>query len=181
MQASMPALLDASNVGDIVLDPFCGSGSILLAAERTQRIACASELDPKFVDVAVTRMRKLTGEYPVHEERVSLVRLGASMLATASRADSSSSASSSKMLLSVSVSSGAVLFSMSSNTLEVRLNTAGRRAELRRRRRWLDGWSSPAIGRLMGVTDGENRVPVAFRALRNNKPYRAKRLFAPSH
>ena len=68
LAALLPALLDASNVGDIVLDPFSGAGSLMLAAERVKRIAYCGELDPKYVDVTVHRMHKLTGQYPVHAE-----------------------------------------------------------------------------------------------------------------
>ena len=39
----------------IVLDPFLGSGSTLLACEETQRVCVGMELDPKFVDVIVAR------------------------------------------------------------------------------------------------------------------------------
>jgi len=38
-----------------VLDPFCGSGTTIIAAEKTGRRARAIELEPKFVDVAVRR------------------------------------------------------------------------------------------------------------------------------
>jgi len=63
----MPILLMASNFGDICLDPFLGSGSMMLAAERARRRCFGIEIDPKFVDTTVRRMRELTGEYPVHE------------------------------------------------------------------------------------------------------------------
>lgn len=45
-----------------VLDVFAGSGSTLLAAERTNRVCFAMELDPKYVDVIIARWEKLTGE-----------------------------------------------------------------------------------------------------------------------
>ena len=44
-----------------ILDPFGGSGTTILAAERTGRIARVVELDPRCVDVAVRRWDKLTG------------------------------------------------------------------------------------------------------------------------
>ena len=53
---------------DIVLDPFCGSGTILIAAERTGRSARAIELDPLYVDVAVRRWQRFTGRDAVHAE-----------------------------------------------------------------------------------------------------------------
>ena len=55
------ALFDCSNRGDIVLDPFLGSGSTLIAAERTGRQCRGIELDPLYVDTAVRRWQKHTG------------------------------------------------------------------------------------------------------------------------
>jgi len=40
---------------DIVIDPFLGSGSTVIAAEKTGRICYGMELDPKYVDVIVQR------------------------------------------------------------------------------------------------------------------------------
>ena len=62
------ALLDCSNRGDIVLDPFLGSGSTLMAAERTGRICRGVEIDPLYVDVAIRRWQRMTGERAVHAE-----------------------------------------------------------------------------------------------------------------
>ena len=45
-----------------MLDPFCGSGTILIAAERTGRKARALEIDPTYVDVAVRRWQTYTGK-----------------------------------------------------------------------------------------------------------------------
>ncbi|CAA0112371.1 Uncharacterised protein [Starkeya nomas] len=56
------AILDTSNRGEIILDPFAGSGSLMLAADRVGRVAACIELDPKYVDVAVRRMEAETGE-----------------------------------------------------------------------------------------------------------------------
>jgi len=58
----MDALLDCSNRGDIVLDSFLGSGTTLLAAERTGRICRGIELDPMYVDTAIRRWQNLTGQ-----------------------------------------------------------------------------------------------------------------------
>ncbi|WP_439575936.1 site-specific DNA-methyltransferase [Phreatobacter sp.] len=55
------AIRDASKRGEIVLDPFCGSGSTLIAAERTGRICRAIELNPKFADVTIERWQASTG------------------------------------------------------------------------------------------------------------------------
>ena len=60
------ALLDCSARGDVVLDPFLGSGSTLMAAERTGRICRGIEIDPLYVDVAIRRWRRMTGEAVVH-------------------------------------------------------------------------------------------------------------------
>ena len=49
----MDAILDVTNPGDIVLDGFLGSGSTLIAAERTRRICYGVELDPAYVDVTI--------------------------------------------------------------------------------------------------------------------------------
>jgi DNA modification methylase len=63
------AMLDCSAPGDLVLDAFCGSGTVFLAAERTRRRACALELDPRYVDVAIRRWEEATGEAAIHAER----------------------------------------------------------------------------------------------------------------
>jgi DNA modification methylase len=60
------ALLDASLRGDRVLDPFLGSGTTVIAAERTGRIAYGIELDPIYVDVAVRRWQRMTQCAAVH-------------------------------------------------------------------------------------------------------------------
>lgn len=55
------AIRDCSKRGDFILDPFAGSGTILLAAERTGRKAAAIELDPHYVDTAIKRWQAATG------------------------------------------------------------------------------------------------------------------------
>lgn len=62
------AIKDCSRRSGSVLDPFCGSGTILIAAERTGRKACALEIDPSFVDVAVRRWQTYTGKSAVLAE-----------------------------------------------------------------------------------------------------------------
>jgi DNA modification methylase len=62
------ALLDCSIRGDTVLDPFLGSGSTLMAAERTGRICRGVEIDPIYVDVAIRRWQRMTGETATHVE-----------------------------------------------------------------------------------------------------------------
>jgi DNA modification methylase len=56
------AIKDCSKRGGLVLDPFCGSGTILIAAERTGRKARAIEIDPLYVDVAIQRWETYTGK-----------------------------------------------------------------------------------------------------------------------
>lgn len=56
------ALLDVTRPGDVVLDPFAGSGTIILAAEKTGRRARAMEIEPSFVDVAIQRWQAMTGK-----------------------------------------------------------------------------------------------------------------------
>ena len=55
------AIRNSSKSRDIVLDPFGGSGTTLIAAERTGRRARLIELDPKYVDVVVQRWQDQTG------------------------------------------------------------------------------------------------------------------------
>ncbi|MGB8526917.1 MAG: DNA methyltransferase [Rhodoplanes sp.] len=55
------AIRNSSKSRDIVLDPFGGSGTTLIAAERTGRRARLIELDPKYVDVIVERWQASTG------------------------------------------------------------------------------------------------------------------------
>ena len=57
-------LLDCTARGDAILDPFCGSGTTLLAAQRTGRKARVIELDPRYVDVAVRRYQDVFGRAP---------------------------------------------------------------------------------------------------------------------
>ena len=60
------AIRDVSRRGEIILDPFAGSGTTLIAAEKTGRICRAIELDPKFAEVIMTRWQDLTGQEAVH-------------------------------------------------------------------------------------------------------------------
>lgn len=55
-------LLDASIKGDIVVDPFCGSGTTIIAAEKLGRRARAIELDPLYCDTIIRRWQHWTGE-----------------------------------------------------------------------------------------------------------------------
>jgi DNA modification methylase len=60
------ALLDSAARGDLVLDSFLGSGTTLIAAERTGRICHGMELDPVYVDTAIKRWQRHTGGYAIH-------------------------------------------------------------------------------------------------------------------
>ena len=59
------ALLDLTNRGDLVIDPFLGSGSTLIAAEATGRVCRGVELDPLYVDVIARRYEAATGNQAV--------------------------------------------------------------------------------------------------------------------
>jgi DNA modification methylase len=61
----MPSL-DCSRRGDIVLDPFIGGGTTIVAAERTGRICYGIELDPGYVDTSIRRWQQLTGKTAIH-------------------------------------------------------------------------------------------------------------------
>ena len=58
------AIRNSSKSRDIVLDPFGGSGTTLIAAEHAGRRARLIELDPKYVDVIVQRWQNMTGRLP---------------------------------------------------------------------------------------------------------------------
>jgi DNA modification methylase len=62
------AILDCTARGEIVLDSFLGSGTTLIAAERTGRICYGIELDPIYVDVAIRRWQAFTGKTAIHEK-----------------------------------------------------------------------------------------------------------------
>ena len=55
------AIRDASHRGGIILDPFGGAGSTLIAAEKTGRKARLIELEPRYVDATIRRWEALTG------------------------------------------------------------------------------------------------------------------------
>jgi len=59
------ALLDCSRRGQIVLDPFGGSGSTLIAAQKCGRIARLIEYEPRYCDTIIARFEKYTGERAV--------------------------------------------------------------------------------------------------------------------
>ena len=62
------AILDASRRHDIILDPFSGSGTTIIACEKTGRRARAIELEPQYVDVAIQRFQNMTGKVARHRQ-----------------------------------------------------------------------------------------------------------------
>ena len=56
------AVKDCSRRGEIVLDPFAGSGTTLIAAEKTGRRARVIEFDPAYCDQIVRRFEQVTGK-----------------------------------------------------------------------------------------------------------------------
>jgi len=60
------AILDCSAPDNLILDSFLGSGSTLIAAERTHRVCYGIELSPQYVDTAVRRWQRHTGAAAVH-------------------------------------------------------------------------------------------------------------------
>ena len=56
------AIRDCSKIGGIILDPFGGSGTTIIAAERTKRRAALIELEPRYVDTTIRRWERLTGK-----------------------------------------------------------------------------------------------------------------------
>ena len=61
------AMLDCSRRGSIVLDPFMGSGTSIIAGQTVGRCVYGMELDPRYVDVAVRRWEKFTGRDAILE------------------------------------------------------------------------------------------------------------------
>jgi DNA modification methylase len=62
VEAMRRPMLNNSAPGQAVYEPFCGSGTCLIAAETTGRVCHAVELDPAYVDVAVQRWQAFTGQ-----------------------------------------------------------------------------------------------------------------------
>jgi DNA modification methylase len=61
------AILNHTAAGDSVFDPFLGSGTTLVAAERTRRRCYGMDIDARYVDMAVRRWQELTGQQAVLE------------------------------------------------------------------------------------------------------------------
>ena len=58
-------ILNHTKAGELVYDPFLGSGTTLAAAEVTQRVCYGLELDSKYADVVVARWQSLSGKNAV--------------------------------------------------------------------------------------------------------------------
>ena len=65
----MDAICDCSNEGENILDLFGGSGTTLIAAEKTNRKAFLCEFEEKYCDYILHRWEKLTKQKAVLEER----------------------------------------------------------------------------------------------------------------
>jgi DNA modification methylase len=63
------AIKDCSRRGDIVLDPFSGSGTTIIAAQKSQRCARSMEIDPLYADVAIRRWENLTGRQATRSQK----------------------------------------------------------------------------------------------------------------
>lgn len=73
------AIRDCLSRGDIVLDAFAGSGTTLIAAEKTGRMGYGLEIEPGYVDVAIRRWQALTGKSAVREDGCSFAELETAM------------------------------------------------------------------------------------------------------
>jgi DNA modification methylase len=62
------AIRNSSRPGDVVLDPFGGSGTTLIAAEKAGRRCFMIELDPKYCDVIVRRWQEFSGGKAISED-----------------------------------------------------------------------------------------------------------------
>jgi DNA modification methylase len=75
------ALVNSSNSGAVVLDPFGGSGTTMVAAHLTDRVSRLIEISPAYCDVIARRWQTLTGELPFNERLGEPVDLLATMTA----------------------------------------------------------------------------------------------------
>lgn len=71
------AIRDCSNRGDLILDPFCGSGTTLIAAHRTKRLGAAIEIDPLYCDTALRRLEAASGLVAKHADGRSFAEVAA--------------------------------------------------------------------------------------------------------
>ena len=66
------ALVDSTEEGEIVIDPFLGSGTTLIAAQRTNRRGFGIEIDPRYAQAAIERLEKVVGQKATLVEQASL-------------------------------------------------------------------------------------------------------------
>jgi DNA modification methylase len=71
------ALLDLTNRGDVVINPFLGSDSTLIAAGKTGRVCRGVELDPLYADVIIRRYEATTSKRTVLVDTGEAFELGA--------------------------------------------------------------------------------------------------------
>jgi DNA modification methylase len=60
-------IVNNSRPGQVVYDPFLGSGTSLIAAEMTGRLCCGLEISPAYVDVVLRRWQAFTGQAVIHQ------------------------------------------------------------------------------------------------------------------
>ena len=65
------AICDVTKQGELVLDIFLGSGTSLIAAERVGRAFRGVDIDPAYVELAMTRWSEITGKQPklIHRDQ----------------------------------------------------------------------------------------------------------------
>ena len=82
-------LLNNSSAGDLVYEPFCGSGTTIVAAETVDRVCLAMEISPEYCDVALLRWQQFTGQPAILEgedrtfDDVAVMRLASNAATTA--------------------------------------------------------------------------------------------------
>jgi DNA modification methylase len=76
------AILDSTKRDDIVLDPFCGSGTTILAAERIGRRGYGLEIDPLYVDTAIERWQNIAGKQARHASGETFAEIKAKRMPT---------------------------------------------------------------------------------------------------
>ena len=82
------AIKDSTARGALLLDPFLGSGTAVIAAERTGRVCYGLELDPLYVDALIRRWQRRTKREAIHVE--SGESFGARKISKMSRSTSAS-------------------------------------------------------------------------------------------
>ena len=68
-------ILNHTHPGQAVYEPFCGSGSTIIAAETAGRVCYAMELDPAYVDTTLWRWQSFTGKTARHEDGRTLAEI----------------------------------------------------------------------------------------------------------